>query len=330
MRRMIEKLLVRLFDVFPKRLDIRVKYCFVVSSPVIIYKAYKKSFLNIHRQPSVQFQKYYSETKKKFHVDQIPSDASDEQICVRFSGGTDSTLAAATMAPRFKRVHLLTFNTTFKMNLLGLINSDPSNASANADNLRRRFGQEKFVHRISNFGHVRNQIYFRDYLPHFPTRDFTRVTFCPACVMAMHIETIIYCLKNGIRYVSDGATIESGVLKWQTQNPYNMVEMRDFYKMFGLKYLINPNYYLMDSDKELYRLGIIERESVRKRYHYRRKTQQYCILIQFQSLCRRLHGRVGNSTASSFSEAGLISNYFRTKIPRYKQYIDSRVCKRHF
>ena len=44
-----------------------------------------------------------------FPTDPIPPDSNASDICIRFSGGTDSTLTAAICAQYFQKVYLLTF-----------------------------------------------------------------------------------------------------------------------------------------------------------------------------------------------------------------------------
>ncbi|MGA1871305.1 MAG: hypothetical protein ACMUJM_22475 [bacterium] len=326
----IEFFLIWVFDQLPEKLDKRVEYCLLICYPIIICKAIKRIFFSREKKRHLNraFQKYYYEVKERFNLSKIPANIFDEEICVRFSGGTDSTLTATTMAYKFNRIHLLTFITTYKkriFNPFGIISSNPESVLINLDNLKNKFGKQKFIHSFLKFDDLRNEIYFRDYIPNFSTRDFKQVSFCPSCSLAMHIKTIIYCLEHNIKYITDGSNIENGVFPWQTQNPYNLEEIMAFYKIFNLDYIINPNYFNLTSDYELYKLGITKIKNTKKNYYYRRKTQQYCILIQFQSLCRRLHGKVENYPSSPcLYDEGMISKYFKSKIPFYKEYIYSR------
>lgn len=324
MRKTLERILIVLFDRLPKNLKQRTKYFLVIIYGFIIAKRVKRgiSYLRKTNKSNTKFQDYCSEIKKQFRTGEIPQDASQKEVCIRFSGGTDSTLVAATMAAKFKKVHLLTFNTTYKINPLGMTPSDPSCTYTNLNNLVLKFGR-KFVHRIIDIESLRNRIYFDDYLPNFKKDDFLKVSFCPACSLAMHLETIIYCLSNNIEYASDGAGIDSGVLEWQTQSPHNLREIEYFYKGFGLKYIINPNYYVIESDNELFNLGVIKDKDIKNNYSYRRKTQQYCILIQFQSICRILEGRK-EAKMASLSEHGMVTKYFKHRMNNYQEYVKSK------
>jgi hypothetical protein len=311
----LEKALITLFDRFPKKLDRRVVFIFWISSPLILLKILKGYFSSnkasitksINNPPSHEFSK-------------IPGDAKKLDICLRYSGGTDSTLTAATLAQQFKQVHLLTFNTSFKIFTLGLVSSHPSNSEFNLRLLQKKFGKAAFVHKIIEFSELRDDVYFNDYQESAKEKDFNRVNLCPACTLSMHIETIVYCLNNNIKYVCDGANIETGQFPWQTQTLANLLEFRDFYKSFGLEYIINPNYYHENSDNELNELGIIPDQNIRKFYPYRKKTQQFCIPIHLQSICRRLHGGIDLSAA----EVPLISKYFKTMLDKYSAYIERK------
>jgi hypothetical protein len=187
--------------------------------------------------------------------------------------------------------------------------------------LQNKYGHNKFIHTILDFSKLRDNIFFHDFQEAATEKDFRRVNICPACVLAMHIETIVYCLKNHITHVSDGANIETGQFPWQTQTLANLIEFRDFYNLFGLEYIINPNYYHHNSDNALNTLGIISRTNVRRQYSYRKSTQQFCIPIHMQSICRRLHGRYNFRS----EENALISRYFNTKITKYQSYIHKRI-----
>nr|HPI04194.1 hypothetical protein [Candidatus Goldiibacteriota bacterium] len=64
-----------------------------------------------------------------------------------------------------------------------------------------------------------------------------------------------------------------------------------FYSRFGIKFLINPDYYSENVAGILTELGVYEKGTDRNNFLFRRKTQQFCVLIQYQSLCRILHGK---------------------------------------
>ncbi len=319
MLKKIEKLLITIFDQLPKKMSSRVIYIFWLSFPLIFIKILKGIF-RINKGQSINLKNNNSsEPTHKFS--KIPSNSKDLDICIRFSGGTDSTLIASTLAPQFKRVHLLTFNTSFNIFTFGLISSKPSNTIFNLDLLKNKFGKEKFIHEIINFAELRDDVYFNDFQASATKKDFIRVNICPACTLSMHIETIIYCLKNKIKYVSDGANIETGKYPWQTQTLANLLEFRDFYKLFKITYIINPNYYHKDSDNELSELGVINQTNIRKQYSYRKKTQQFCIPIHLQSICRRLHSKYDFNK----NNEAIISKYFKNNIQKYELYIKNRV-----
>ena len=325
---MIEKLLIGLFNLLPKRLDSRALFCKYVGFPVIVYKQLKERILSklFKTHENKRFSKYYKETKKWFKPEESISNYTHAEICIRYSGGSDSTYVAAVMTKRFKKVHLLTLNNSYSVGVIGLPKNTPFLVMENVVNLKKKFGDDKFHHSFADFKDLRDEIYFNDYLPRVKDNNYKKVLFCPSCQLAMHIKTIIYCLKNKIKYVSDGATIAYGIDVLQTQNPYALMEMKDFYELFGIEYLINPNYFVLNSDVELFKMGITSVENVKKT-HRTRETQQYCLIAKFLSLCRRLHGADTIKIARSFEDAGILSTYFTDSFEKYKKYILGEAVK---
>ncbi len=305
--RFLEVAVLHLIDLFPKRIGARIIPITIACLPLIAIKLLRKT---VFHRPSLS-----SDTENE--TPDLPGDIADEDICIRYSGGVDSTLAAHTLGKHFRKVHLLTFDTSYDLPLIRLFASNPGNASINLEHLRRIDGTEKYTHSILPIHRLRDRIYFDDYCPASPGMNYLRANLCPACTMVMHIETIAYCLKHGIRYVSDGANVSTGVFTWQTQNRINLEAFQRFYSEYGINYLINPNYELEDPDAALIRERIADDHVDSGNYRYRRKTQQFCIPIHLQSLCRRLHG----SDVDSQSQTDLIRKYFVNHIPEYDSYI---------
>jgi len=85
---------------------------------------------------------------------------------------------------------------------------------------------------------------------------------CGLCKLAMHWRTIIYCLDNGIKYVSDGSGKEMYVDP--SQHSAVIPEMRKLYKRFGIQYL-SPSFDTSPEEREgvLFKMGISERQVIK-------------------------------------------------------------------
>jgi len=323
MKRILGIYLDKLWTILPENLDTRADICLAVTFPVILIKALRKTFFpaKTGTAPSTPT------ATETFKAEACPPGTEGEDIAVRYSGGDDSTLVAALSAQNFRKVHLLTFTSDSRLNLFGFINSDPENTKVNERNLSEKYGEGRFHHRIINFGQLRNEIYFRDFLPACREDNFLKSCFCIPCTLAMHIETIIYCLRNGIRFASDGSNNESGLLYWQTQNPFNLREVSEFYKRFGITYIVNPAYHCTDTGELLNRLGVHDVAGSKKNYQHRRRTQQFCHLIQIQTVCRRLCGTPGDRAATSGEKAGHLSRFFGDSLDGYERHIRTKLAE---
>lgn len=280
-------MLIGWFDALPKTMAQRMGLIRWSCFPVVVYKVVQRPLRSRAGSPPGIVPPPATPA--------YPEDAARD-ACVRYSGGTDSTLAAALMAERFRKVHLLTFASSEKIPLQ-LVRSDPRSSVVHLEALRKKYGQDKFEHHIIPMSALRDRVYFNHYQPLFPEKNYLRVSFCPACTMAMHLETIAYCRNRGIHHVSDGGNAENGRFESQTQHPANLEAVQRFYARFGIAYEINPGYRDGRSDRMLHAMGILEQPDVKHDFHYRRRTQQFCLAIQFQALCRKLHGRDENAAA---------------------------------
>lgn len=311
MKRYLKKILLFIFHSFPEKLDARMLFVLIVSLPLIIYKAVRRKKISGVNTVNLNIE-------ASFKPDPLPVGMENEDICIRFSGGTDSMLAAARYAACFKKVHLLTFDIGAGMNPFGIIPSDPKNASYALELLSHKFGVEKFVINYGEIQDIRNSIYFRDFLSETGRDNFMSVTFCTSCALAMHIKTIIYCAVHGIKYAADGSNIENGMLPYQTQHLSNLIELKQLYLDFGIKFLVNPDYFSADAAVILKKEGIYSEGTDRNDYHFRRKTQQFCVLIQFQSICRMLQGK----TMDKLPDVN-IKTLITANRAKYREYVES-------
>jgi NH3-dependent NAD+ synthetase len=148
------------------------------------------------------------------------------ETVVIFSGGTDSTCAAALAAAHFQRVHLLTYHE--------LATRQSSPPQRNVASLRKRFPEVEFrVDYISVDRLVRHISYDR-YWHYLRKHKALVLATCGFSTLSWHVRTIIYCLQHEIHSVSDGLTRE---LMHFPGHMDDVIELfRALYGSFGIEY----------------------------------------------------------------------------------------------
>ena len=131
----------------------------------------------------------------------VDIDRSQEQVAVMFSGGTDSTLAAAIGAETFKKVHLLTFHTSQM--------SHWERSRIGAQVLIGRYGADKVIHRIIDNDALFRKLHFSNYFMDLKKYGlYLTCLVCPACGVGFQVRSLVYCRKYGCRYLWDGLQSE--------------------------------------------------------------------------------------------------------------------------
>lgn len=149
-----------------------------------------------------------------------------KETVIMFSGGTDSTLAAALEAKKFDRVHLVTYDR------FGL--SDIHNSQVNVRKLKDKFGANKFVPHIVKIDKLTEYVFYERYLHNLRHHGFFLLSICGLCKLAMHIRTLIFCLDNKIGNVSDGAN--QGMYLFPEQISTIIDELKQLYARFNINY----------------------------------------------------------------------------------------------
>jgi 7-cyano-7-deazaguanine synthase in queuosine biosynthesis len=185
-------------------------------------------------------------------------DRSQEQVAVMFSGGTDSTLAAAIAAETFKKVHLVSFHVSQMSNW--------ERQRKGAQVLIDRYGANKVVHRM-----IDNDALFRElHLGHY-FRDlkkyglFLACLVCPACAVGMTTRVLVYCRQYGCRYVWDGVQSEGSsehIYPILRRNIY--VRITEFCRDYGVIHE-SPVYDISRTDHVLYEMGLTDRKQLKLR-----------------------------------------------------------------
>jgi len=148
------------------------------------------------------------------------------ELVLLFSGGTDSTYTAVLMGQQYQRIHLITYDR------FGLLNI--KNSLNNALMLKEKFGKSKFTHQIINIDDLYNEVSYNNYIQDIFKYRFFLLLTCGLCKLAMHWQTILYCLDNRIKFVCDGSNQEMRLDP--SQDGEVLKEMRLLYKEFGINY----------------------------------------------------------------------------------------------
>lgn len=167
-------------------------------------------------------------------------------VSLLFSGGSDSTLAAALLARDFDEIHLCTFKHYATWNI--------GASRIHARRLQEKFGDKRFIHVFLNssafFVSLQKDI-FGDWASHPYLTNY----FCGACKLAMHSQLIIYNIKNGIGHAASGASALMAM--FPDQNKEGSDVLRDFYASYGITYHV-PVYGADGVDKKLVESGIMD------------------------------------------------------------------------
>jgi len=150
---------------------------------------------------------------------------------ILFSGGTDSTLAAALMADKFEKIFLVTFDR------YGFFSIE--NTKLNAQKLAEKYGRDKFIHQIINIDRLTQYVFYERYLHNIFQHGFFLLSICGLCKLAMHIAAIVFCIEHKIGHVCDGAN--QGMSLFPAQMRDVIKEIKHMYADFHIDYS-NPVY----------------------------------------------------------------------------------------
>jgi len=173
------------------------------------------------------------------------------------------------MSLKFDHVHLLTFKHNGQINI--------NNSKRSFIILDSKF-PGKFTHKMFDINGMFLEIYNRNYLRNFLKYRTLQMQFtCFACQACFHINTIIYCLQNGIHDVRDGANTE-----YEEASPMQIEivknEIKKLYADYGISHE-SPVYneYKDDrSDYQLYKLGLRPQPNIKDNLELYKAYQGYC------------------------------------------------------
>ncbi|MEW6097436.1 MAG: hypothetical protein AB1567_13095 [bacterium] len=239
--------------------------------------------------------------------DSVPENVADKDVCVLFSGGSDSTLVASIMAEHFRYVYLLTYKHC------GI--STLENSEYNLKNLCRKYGDDKFIHKKMDIDALFRKFYFECIFKDLKKYGVMSIVGCGTCKFVMHMQTIIFCLQNNIKFVSDASARFYGMMAPNETKPVLKL-IKAMYKEYGINFIINPAYNTESSQKELAKKGIISEEEVIRKADYQsyKSTQPICHFGIFFILTLKMYFfyRWG---VEQLVEASI--QYYKDKIPIY-------------
>jgi hypothetical protein len=170
---------------------------------------------------------------------------STEDVVIHFTGGKDSTLLAALLGQQFRKVHLLTFVHSLILDL--------DTIPVNIHKLQSLYGRDKYESTVIDIEQLFRKIYVGNYLRDIARyRTYAANNACGPCRLSMITHAIIYCLKNGIRFVRDGSNRTGFDV---CQQEWALPVLKDFYGEYGID-LNYPLYHTSRNDVELLRLGL--------------------------------------------------------------------------
>ena len=197
-----------------------------------------------------------------------------KNVCVLFSGGSDSTLTAALLAKDFKNIHLLTFKFS------GIVL--PEKSSVNAMRLKNFFKNTNFLHKIIDVDKYFKNFYYEKFFTYFKKYGLYVENICVACKMAMITGAIEYAFQNQIFTIASGANKRSRFVFADQMEP-NITLLRKILKNYGFEYL-TPVYEIERSDWELYKMGITPVKDIKYPSPIAYKNQPGCYYGKMHSI----------------------------------------------
>ena len=192
-------------------------------------------------------------------------------VCVLFSGGTDSSLVSYRSSFEFDTVHLLTFTHSFHFDI------EKSEIMYNFLNEKL---PGKFKHVLIDVDDMLLKIHKKNLFKNLVKYKSINLIFgCFACQACFHLNTIIYCLKNDIHHVRDGANTEYGEYS-PMQIKIVIDEIDKLYTAYGIIHT-SPVYHEHDhvrSDHQLFDLGIVPERNIKDNMNTYLKYQGLCKL----------------------------------------------------
>ena len=176
---------------------------------------------------------------------------------VLFSGGSDSTLAAAQILDHCERVTLLTFDPGYLLFI--------NNTRVHAKKLQQKFGSDRVDHQIIDIRHFIKEILGSDVAGDVSEYGFNLSSLvCLGCRLSMHAYAIVWCIRNEVPYLVDGSIRAQSTIPEQMESVIR--RNRRFYsEKYGIHHF-SPIYEEDESDRRLEELGIADKRRLKKQF----------------------------------------------------------------
>lgn len=148
------------------------------------------------------------------------------KCAILYSGGTDSTAAAAVMAQKFDEVHLVTFCEVATAN-----SPDPVD---NIERLRRAFSNVNFVVKKVSVDANLKKLSYQKYFYYLFKYGLINLSTPGLSSLSWHTCMISYCIKNQIQNVADGLTRE--LMHFPGHQDFFVERARELYRDFNIDY----------------------------------------------------------------------------------------------
>lgn len=201
-----------------------------------------------------------------------------DRVSLLFSGGADSTLAAARLAADHEEIDLVTFKHYAAWHI--------SASGKSEDRLRAKYPKVRFRHAYLNSSALFLKLQAR-LLRDLPGHPFLNLYFCGACKLAMHTQLAAYNLRNGIRTAASGASRLMPMFPDQTPGGIEALQ-EHLYGPLGL-ILKSPVFETERSDHEAMALGLLDRKHL-KAEHKASFTKFSDIIIPFKNALLNTQG----------------------------------------
>ncbi len=173
---------------------------------------------------------------------------------VLFSGGSDSTLAAALYAEQGYQVHLVTLDRFSYVRVTEY-------TEHNYKKLVAIYGQDRFVRSVLNIEKWHKLLNYERYF-YFAKRYGLAVVALNFSKLSLHWRSLIYAIQNDIEVIADGAVPYMKLYLDQNQK-IALGGFQDLYQHFGIRHE-SPVWDLAeDVEQLLYNRGINKRPQVR-------------------------------------------------------------------
>ncbi len=149
----------------------------------------------------------------------------EKEIALMFSGGVDSTATAIMLAERYDKVHLVTYKN-------GYGHYYHHRTRKRVDELNKALGN-KFIYTLMSTKKYFDQIVVNSVLKDYAEYRSGFIWFM-GCKMAMHMRSAVYCMENGLRYMTDGSNEDTNEMVEQMLISLTLI--RFFYGNYGVHF----------------------------------------------------------------------------------------------